>query len=80
MNIEDTVMKYVGDELAGGKKVELDTNLVGLVDSTAIMELVVWIESTFGFGVEIDAITPENFGSIRLISDFVKRSMEQNKA
>lgn len=74
MNIEETVLKYVGSELAGGKQVEIDTNLVGVVDSTAIMELVVWIESTFGFGVEIDAITPENFGSCRLISDFVKKN------
>ena len=77
MNIEETVLKYVATELAGGKQVELDTQLVGLIDSTAIMELVVWIESTFGFSVEIDAITPENFGSVRLISAFVKSNTAQ---
>ena len=80
MNIEDTVLKYIGDELAAGRKVEADTNLVGLIDSTAIMELVVWLESTFGFGVEIDAITPENFGSSRLIAEFVKKNIGQNQA
>jgi acyl carrier protein len=75
MNVEETVMKYVGTELAAGKTVDMDTNLVGVVDSTAIMELVVWIESTFGFSVEIDAITPENFGTVRLISNYVKSNM-----
>lgn len=75
MNIEETVMKYVGTELAAGKTLDMDTNLVGVVDSTAIMELVVWIEGTFGFSVEIDAITPENFGTVRLISNYVKSNM-----
>lgn len=72
MNVEETVLKYVGTELASGKEIGLDSSLVGVVDSTAIMELVVWIESTFGFGVEIDAITPDNFGTVRLISNYVK--------
>jgi acyl carrier protein len=70
--IETTVLNYVGKELAGGKAMDLDTNLVGLVDSTAIMELVVWIENTFGFGVEIDAITPDNFGTVRQIAAYVQ--------
>jgi acyl carrier protein len=74
MNVEETVLKYVGSELAAGKTIDVDTNLVGVVDSTAIMELVVWIESTFNFSVEIDAITPENFGTVRAISQYVKQN------
>lgn len=74
MNVSDRVLGYVGGELASGKDINLDTTLMGIIDSTAIMEIVVWIESTFAFSVEIDAITPENFGSCRLISEFVEKN------
>ena len=52
----------------------LDTNLIGLVDSTGVMELTVWIENTFGFSVEIDDITPENFGTVRSLGAWVRRN------
>ena len=75
MNVEETVLNYVKNELAAGKEIDKNTSLVGVVDSTAIMELVVWIESTFGFSVEIDAITPENFGTVELISKYVQSNL-----
>jgi acyl carrier protein len=76
MGIEDTLKAYIEKELASGQKVqlELDTNLVGLVDSTGVMELTVWIENTFGFSVEIDDITPENFGTIRLLASWIRKN------
>jgi acyl carrier protein len=76
MNIEAQLTEYVTKQLAAGPKVELDadTNLVGLVDSTGVVELTVWIENTFGFSVEIDDITPENFGTIRRLSDWIRRN------
>jgi acyl carrier protein len=76
MGIEDTLKAYIGKELSSGQKVDLDldTNLVGLVDSTGVMELTVWIENTFGFSVEIDDITPENFGTIRSLADWIRKN------
>ena len=76
MSIEEQLTAYVGKELASGPKIALDhdTNLVGLVDSTGVVELTVWIENTFGFSVEIDDITPENFGTIRRLSDWIRRN------
>jgi hypothetical protein len=41
------------------------------------MELTVWIESTFEFSVEIDDITPENFGTIRRLADWIRRNSTQ---
>jgi acyl carrier protein len=74
MNIEETVIGFIGKELAAGPKVQidLDTNLVDLVDSTGVMELTVWIENTFGFSVEIDDITPENFGTVRRLATWLR--------
>lgn len=75
MPIEEVVSKYIKTELTrGDQNIDGNTNLIGIIDSTAVMELVVWVESTFGFSVEIDAVTPENFGSINAISEFVRRN------
>jgi acyl carrier protein len=75
MSIEETLTAYLGKELVAGPSVEIepDTNLIGLLDSTGVVELTVWIESTFGFSVEIDDITPENFGTIRNLSHWIRR-------
>jgi len=77
--IEETLKAHIGKELISGEKtdLDLDTDLIGLVDSTGVMELTVWIESTFGFSVEIDDITPENFGTIRRLADWIRRNSTQ---
>lgn len=74
-DIAKQLTHYIRTELAGdAKDIEADTSLAGVIDSTAIMELVVWIEGTAGFDVEIDDITPDNFGSIDKITDYIKRN------
>jgi acyl carrier protein len=78
MDIEETLRNFIGKQLASGKQLDigLDTNLIGLVDSTGVMELTVWIENTFGFSVEIDDITPENFGTVRSLAAWVRRNTQ----
>jgi len=78
MDIEETLRTFIGKQLASGKQMDLglDTNLIGLVDSTGVMELTVWIENTFGFSVEIDDITPENFGTVRSLGAWVRRNTQ----
>jgi acyl carrier protein len=43
----------------------------GVVTSLGVMELVDWIESTFGVQVEPSEITEQNFDSARSIARFV---------
>lgn len=78
--MSDTKQKlteYIRSELASGDvEIESDTSLAGVIDSTAIMELVVWIEGEIGFDVEIDDITPENFGSIDKIVAYIERNQK----
>ena len=76
MNIEETLKAHLVKEFAAGKNGDLglDTNLIGLIDSTGVVELTVWIENTFGFSVEIDDITPENFGSIRSLAAWIGKN------
>jgi len=44
----------------------------GHLDSTAMLELILWVEETFQVGVENEELTPENFGSARNIADFIQ--------
>ena len=76
-NIEDLVISHIETELALGRslKLELDTDLVGIIDSTGVLELAVWIENTFGYSVEIDQITPEDFGSVRALAAWIRNNL-----
>jgi acyl carrier protein len=45
----------------------------GVIDSTGVMEVIAFIEETFGFDVEDMDILPENLDSIDRIAAFVAR-------
>ena len=77
MNIEQTVEKFVVEELiVGGSdtKLDPDQSLVssGVIDSLAILRLITFIEETFGVTVEDDEVVPENFETINVIKAFVE--------
>ncbi|MCX4240776.1 acyl carrier protein [Paraliomyxa miuraensis] len=75
MDIQEKLTEYIRKDLSSGEtKIESDTSLAGVIDSTAIMELVVWIEGECGFDVEIDDITPDNFGSIERIVAYIDKN------
>jgi acyl carrier protein len=70
--IEERLAAYVRGELVAATTVlELDTDLVGLVDSAAMVELIIWIETEYGFDVELDDMTPTVFGTIRKIAGYI---------
>lgn len=75
MSIEKNILEYISKELAPGKDdIGPEDNLSGVVDSTAVMELVVWIEGEYGFDVEIDDITPDNFGSAKALGAYIEKN------
>ena len=43
----------------------------GLLDSNAILELVVWFEATYDFPIKQDEINIDNLGSINAMADFL---------
>ena len=70
--IENQLVTYIASELAAGKQdLDRETNLQDVIDSTAVMELVVWIEDNFGFQVDLDDIDPEQFGSIAKLAAYI---------
>jgi acyl carrier protein len=74
MSIEQELLEYITKELApGNPDIDAEASLAGVVDSTAVMELVVWIEGKYGFDVEIDDITPDHFGSVKALTSYIEK-------
>jgi len=47
----------------------------GVVDSTGILEVIMWVEQNFGIHVEDSEVLPENFDSIGNITRYAQRKM-----
>jgi len=77
--IEDLVKTHIETELMSNRDVTLgfDTDLVGIVDSAGVLELAMWTENAFGFTVDFDEISPEDFGTIRRVSAWIRRNVER---
>ena len=75
MEIKDTVksflQKKIGEEVAF--TYDDDIFKLGLVNSLFALELVVFLETTFGLSVENDDLNLENFNQINNIEKFVQR-------
>jgi acyl carrier protein len=63
-----------------GLELEDDTSFLeeGIIDSTGVMELVAFIEVTFGIEIKDEEIIPDNFDSVNKLVDFI-RSKSENK-
>jgi acyl carrier protein len=45
----------------------------GIIDSTGVLEVIVFLEATFGISVDDAELLPENLDSIQRIAAFVER-------
>ena len=52
----------------------------GYLDSTAILELVVWLEQTYDLALTQEEINIDNLGSIEVMADFLLRRKGINDA
>jgi acyl carrier protein len=60
-----------------GETLKDDTSFMeeGIIDSTGILELVFFLEETFGFSVEDDELIPDNMDSLQNIARFIDRKL-----
>ncbi|EMR74682.1 acyl carrier protein [Thermoplasmatales archaeon SCGC AB-540-F20] len=47
-----------------------------IVDSTGVLEIVDFLEETFGIKIEDDELVPDNLDSIKKMSKFVQRKID----
>jgi acyl carrier protein len=77
VSVEAVVRQFMVEQLRVSEPAKLtnDASLLeeGIVDSVAMLGLIVFLESEFGIGVEDEEIIPENLESISRIAAFVAR-------
>lgn len=49
----------------------------GIVDSTGVLELVMFVEESFGVSVDDEEILPENFDSVAQLAAYVRRKQQE---
>jgi acyl carrier protein len=64
-----------------GDAITHDASLLdaGIIDSTGVLELVCFLETTFGIQVADDEMLPENLDSIRAITSYVGRKLRERQ-
>jgi len=77
MKLQQQIRDFVTSNfyVADPKALEDRTSLLdqGIIDSTGVLEVIMFIESTFGVTVEDSEMLPENLDSIERIAAFVAR-------
>ena len=77
MELKSQIRQFVTSNfyVADPKALENGTSLLeaGIIDSTGVLEVIMFIETTFGVTVEDSEMLPENLDSIERIAAFVAR-------
>lgn len=79
MQYLDTVSSFIVENFLFGDSESLreDTSFLeeGIVDSTGILELVMFLEETYGIKIEDDELIPENFDNLNRIVKYLERKL-----
>jgi acyl carrier protein len=77
MSIESKIRAYVAENFLFGDAGQLDVNDSfldkGIIDSTGILEIVMFLEENFGIKVADSEMLPENLDSIGNITRFIEK-------
>ena len=77
-NTTSKVKTFLAQQFPITKNVGNDEPLLGngLIDSLGILEVVTFVEKEFGIVVSDEDLTPENFGSIHNLAEFVQNKTQ----
>lgn len=82
MSCIEMVRKFIVDNFLFGNAKDLtdDTSFMeeGIIDSTGILELVFFLEETFGIRIEDEELIPENMDSLQNIARFVAWKLDRD--
>lgn len=78
MNHEETIRTYIAEEILYSKNGygypdKASFLEEGIIDSTSVLDLVLFVEEKFGITVDDEEITPENFDSVSQLAAFVRQ-------
>jgi acyl carrier protein len=79
MNYKTGVKDFVVSNLLFGAAGDLKDNMSfldsGTVDSTGVLEIIMFLEETYGLKIDPEEMVPENLDSIDRISEFLTRKL-----
>ena len=83
--IKKNVRQFLSENLIreqSGKTLEEDDSFFesDIIDSTGVLELVLFIEQTFGFPVEDEEIVPENLDSVNRLVAYIQSKLPKSSA
>ncbi len=80
MSVQQEIETYIIDNIlfGDGEKLEEDVSFQesGILDSTGFLELITFVEERFAIAITDTELVPENFDTLRKISDFVESKMK----
>lgn len=79
-DIKNQIKTFIVDNFLFGDagNLEDETSFLGegIIDSTGILEMVDFLEETFGISVEDDELVPENLDSIKNLEAYINRKTQ----
>ncbi|MDH3658726.1 MAG: acyl carrier protein [Alphaproteobacteria bacterium] len=73
--IADRIRDFIREELNPSATPDIDNSMnlldAGIIDSTAVVELVLWLEETFQLEIDPEALTPDNFATLDAMVAFI---------
>lgn len=78
MTVKDQIKQYLAENFLfsdDGYQLSDSASFLeeGVVDSTGVLELVMFVEETFDITVEDEEIVPENFDSVAQLAGYIHR-------
>jgi acyl carrier protein len=77
MTIEEQIRDYIATNMLfsdNGYPYEDGVSFLeeGIVDSTGVLELILFVEETFGVQVADEDVTPDNFDSVAQLAGYIR--------
>ena len=77
MTIQEQIRDYIATNMLfsdNGYPYDDSTSFLeeGIIDSTGVLELILFVEATFGIKVSDEDITPDNFDSVARLTGYIQ--------
>jgi acyl carrier protein len=77
-DIEQEIRSFIAESflMGGSDALNEDTPLLGnVIDSTGVIELIVFVQQRFTISVEDEEVMTDNFGSVKNVVTFVEKKL-----
>jgi|GEM_PF-1274358 len=75
--VAERIYAFIKEEINPSATFAFDTSLnlleAGIVDSTAVVELVLWLEETFQLEIDPESLTADNFATLDAMVEFIEQ-------